>query len=626
MKAAARVKRVSQWRVDLHSRLQELLSLLDVADQMEIADGNNSHAVTLVADAITALGENAELGRFDTADAYYGGVFYRVEALILGAAGVPDISEAMKAQLFMLCGKAAEIAKMLDEADSLESGRPAATAPNEAAFMKGKALSAETLKGLDEGRHEAEFEASARGRNKPQFTEPLDEAIDAIIADPSLRTGFAAGLCGYLSCVLDGGIPIDIDYLHRYTYEDWAGGPNTVYDDEADGGASESEAAPTPAAADVAPSEATDATSEHPAASWVEQALAVSTLLRPVLLKDAASRPGVESDVMIMMDDVEAALSKTATTTNQAACLQAFDDADNRVGEVITAGEDFLSPLAWGLIYGIERTLEQGVDWVKSNGFPSVIDAWAATLEPGEASQAEPVFTDPTEQRLDELLTRLDACLEGLEQVGLDDHYDQFHEIVSPHFWEARERLNEHKPVDEVVSKLLLMHAALLILEPQLNGYSSAVPLVQACSALIRAFLDEDGGKGGGDAVDPPLGSGGNDRPSSGDQGEGFPSQDRIHVAVSSAAFISRLVDHFQRATYPGTMGDLVAIHEAASVIMSALDDVVEREESLRDRLEGALESASVILKDQPPAYWKNPGILRERDVGKRVVESSDAR
>jgi hypothetical protein len=80
-----------------------------------------------------------------------------------------------------------------------------------------------------------------------------------------------------------------------------------------------------------------------------------------------------------------------------------------------------------------------------------------------------------------------------------------------------------------------------------------------------------------------------------------FPGEERCEIARRGATFIARIVDHFKETGRAGTIGDLDAIAQAASVIMSAMADEIEGVASLEERLEAALNEASVILLDQSP-------------------------
>lgn len=230
-----------------------------------------------------------------------------------------------------------------------------------------------------------------------------------------------------------------------------------------------------------------------------------------------------------------------------------------------------------------------------------------------EPADDQPVFTDPVEQRLDSLLARLDVYMEGLEHVGIGDAaYGELHKLVAPHFWTARDLLNAHEPIDKTMSEILLLQAALLVFEPMLDDYNPGRPLVRECMALIRHFLDDGNVHSIGASPSPEPESPRLTAVPPHSASDDHPDPARLEVARQGATFIARLVSYFQQPNRQGTMGDLAAIGKSASVIISALSDF-EDVEPLRARLEDALESASVILKDQPPAYWKTPGILRER-------------
>jgi hypothetical protein len=75
---------------------------------------------------------------------------------------------------------------------------------------------------------------------------------------------------------------------------------------------------------------------------------------------------------------------------------------------------------------------------------------------------------------------------------------------------------------------------------------------------------------------------------------------DGLGVAGEAACFISRLTEHLSQVQTDGGQieeEDVLAILQAASVIMSAFAG----DKNLAPELEKALETASVILTDQPP-------------------------
>lgn len=239
-------------------------------------------------------------------------------------------------------------------------------------------------------------------------------------------------------------------------------------------------------------------------------------------------------------------------------------------------------------------------------GVPEGERAWI--FEPEAAST-----TDSFEQRASALMEHVGIYLEALEHVGIGEPaYSTLHKQVLGLYHEARELVGAHAPANEIVAAIYLLHDRLFVFEPIMGEHNPGLPQVRACVALIGAFLE-------GDA--PNDASGGGQPPTDADgESEQAPEPDRVEVARRAACFIDRLVAHFQQPGRQGTIGDLGAIRQSASVIISALSDPVEDSSSLAQRLERALEESSVVLDAQPPAYWKSPARVRPQDVGKTLV------
>lgn len=524
--------------------------------------------------------------------------FKDIQTQIEAAAALLPQTVPRRAVLQAAIQQCAQVARLLDAPQLPKIGREEYYRQQ---FMRGKALGVDLLKAVDVQKHDGEFEARFRPRGRRQNTEAMDRFLDHLRYDFGAQEGASAVLTGYLSCVMDGAVPVDLDYLHRHTYEEWAGGPDTVYADEVDD------------------DEAGAPTSAQPLTGWRAE---VATLIE-------RAEDAMGSAVQIELDYNNGPAARRLVYEAQkvldaAANLLTSGTADAYFGEMDLAESMILGARDMsGTHPGLQAMLQVAVDAFKAAA--DILDA--ADLLPGtddprapEGPTVAPVFSDPTEQRLDALLKQLDAYLEGLEHVGIGDAYDKLHSMATCHFWDARNGLDEHN-VAVALAALPLLRDGLMAIEWLMGEGNPGWPLVRECVTLINQFLGDDGGGGdnGGDNDGPHPSRDDGGTPSV-DGGRDFPDDDRVEVAHQGVTFIDRLVSHFQKPGRQGTMGDLAAIRKSASVIMSALTDPVEEVESLRARLEDALESASVILQEQPPAYWKSPGILRQRDVGKRVV------
>lgn len=305
--------------------------------------------------------------------------------------------------------------------------------------------------------------------------------------------------------------------------------------------------------------------------------------------------------------ELEAGYRGRDVDQNTSAVSACIDKLRNDCGGALEAG--FIAALTGCLSMGFTGSLADS-DYFRDLTYEDVKGGPDTQYEDDEvdpdgaaaevSNESKPVFTSPSEIILDESLQQIDLYLEGLEHVDIGEPaHTLLHAQAIGHYYAARELLDKHATLGQILFELTALRAGLKSVAAVIDKFNTGWPLVQWSITVLEERILEP--------VDEDL-----------------HSPERTDVARQAATFIDRLVAYFQTATHPGTMGDLDAIGQAASVILSALDDPVEDADSIRERLERALESTSVILRDQPPAYWNEPGILRERDVGKRFVQQQE--
>lgn len=220
-------------------------------------------------------------------------------------------------------------------------------------------------------------------------------------------------------------------------------------------------------------------------------------------------------------------------------------------------------------------------------------------LEEPAPAEPEVTFTNPIEVGMDAILSRIDMFLEGLEHVGIGDAaYTALHQEACPHFWTARELLDRHASSGAVMHPMRQLRDGLNKVAEVMGEDNAGRPLVDAClkplNILFRRSFD-----------DVEI------------------TADRSGVVTAAGRFISRMVGVLRTSAGEVQQRDWSALHEAASVIMS-MEDPVEDTASLQSRLEVAIASASVIFEQQPPKHWREEKIVRQDDVGKRIVASSE--
>ena len=187
---------------------------------------------------------------------------------------------------------------------------------------------------------------------------------------------------------------------------------------------------------------------------------------------------------------------------------------------------------------------------------------------------------------LGKLLGRLDHYLDGTEHVGngtADAVFDLMHSDVHSLYFGAQEA---EARGDE---------AGALRLLPELRA--GVAKAFAACDendgrwALLKVSLD---------LLDEFAGD----------------SEQSI-IAAKAACFISRLSEHLselQAKNRPIESDDILAIHQAASVIMSADGG----DTGLEEELEKALETATVLFTDQPPKSTGLQAVERGQVISKK--------
>jgi hypothetical protein len=585
------------WKKQVVADAKHIISLLLAAEEASQPDedANERHLLAIAEGALHAwlTVVEQETATSEAANAWLHWLDTSIIPLIEGAAALQEGSnEPMAAVVRMTAQAARDLALALDAGGPLPKIDRGSYGQQQ--FMRGKALLADLLDQVWATEADNDIEAKHRPCGVMQNTSAADACLNQLRFDYGAQRGFAAALTGSISIGASFGLP-DSDMVRDFTYEECIGGPNTVYSNEEERGTD-------PAAS---------ATSPTGIAAWrvtVQVAVGkIKDLFSALEEVDHTKGDGnpVAADLARiadrLLDENEELLRTSSADDYYGTCFRfvqaqlvgakSLPNLSGSVDAIVTAAHDKAQEVVSFLdtadseprpVADVAATLAQ-IDSVRDGA--------------KGAGEVAPDFapTSPDEERLDEIISRLSVYIEGLEHVSIADQAHQIlHAQVWGPFYEAEEQLHQHKPA--LASQTLRnLRSGLVSMRETMGVRDGGWPAVHQSILLIDKVLD--------DQPEPDL-----------------PSSERLSIAQSATTFIARLVSYFQAATHPGTMGDLDALGQSASVILSALTDPVEDAHSLRERLERALESASVILQDQPPAYWKTPGILRERDVGKRLA------
>jgi hypothetical protein len=222
-----------------------------------------------------------------------------------------------------------------------------------------------------------------------------------------------------------------------------------------------------------------------------------------------------------------------------------------------------------------------------------------STVDDVDSSDAAPVFTTPQELGLDGILQRLDTYLEGMEHVHIGDEvHDVLHREAVGHYYEAREALDQHQPLGNVLNHMRALRDGLRVVADAMGELNPGWPLADACLRPLNMLFRRE-------KEDVEL------------------TWDRVGIATEAGRFISRMTMVLRSDHDDVKPQDWDALHEAASVVMS-VEDAMEDDVSLEHRLSLAISSASVIFEDQPPKHWREERTVRAEDVGKRLVSSEE--
>lgn len=153
------------------------------------------------------------------------------------------------------------------------------------------------------------------------------------------------------------------------------------------------------------------------ATAWLLQSLALSDKLAPSLAADLIDKPEIAALMAGFLTAMDAELVGAFALTDKAEIIRAMDAADAHLGGIMDAGstEGLMSPLSWGLLFGIDKTLSDGAEWVRTCD------------EPGSAASA-------AEAAPSEIRTIARALLEGVTDLT-----NRLENAIAEHERELRE-------------------------------------------------------------------------------------------------------------------------------------------------------------------------------------------
>jgi hypothetical protein len=533
--------------------------------------------------------------------------FFDIEAHIEAAAALMNDAAARGAVIRAALATCAALAARMDTPPLPKIDR---ATYYQQQFMRGKARFADLLDQARATEADNDLEAQHRPRDVRQNTRAVDACLNQLRFDYGAQEGFSAALTGSISIGSSFSLPSS-DLIRDLTYEECIGGPDTVYADEEEGDAD--------GAADTMPQ--TDIPAWRITAHDVEQELLG-------IIEGCRNMDITEGDTacaFTLLDLASDILADNCEMRRTGSADDYYGDCINQVQALLRGAADMtntssaMRTIAGVLLQKVDalaKVLDTADIQVKHETLQAHV-AEEGTQQPNanavDSDSPEPVFTDPFEQRTDDLLENIEMYMEGLEHIGVGEKaYSDLNKLASPHYWEARNLLNNHSTADRIVAEILALRDGLELLAAWMAP-DPGVPLVRECVTLINTYLGHSGDDSSG-------GSGA----SVGPEGDPRPTTDRLETVRQAGAFISRVVDKFRDGEHQPAPQDWAALHEAASVVMSGASDEVETGDSLTQRLDDAIDSASLLLQDQLPRHFLEGGALRAKDAGKLIVAATE--
>lgn len=491
------------------------------------------------------------------------------------------------------------------------------------AFERGFQSFAHVLHAARENKVSGEPFACHRGRGIPHANF-VSAAVTSVADDHDALHGLTSAMSGYLAAAADGVLLNPEDFAQA-TWEDIHGGPNTVYWDEVD-------PAPPALATVHAPEvwrlQVADIIEQVEgliaAAAHMDLDYANGPFARQ-LLHDAQAKLDAHQDLLQhgKPDDYYG----DCIIQVQSMVVGARDMQDTCVGfpAVLKAATDLLEKAATILDEAGVRPPEPSGPSTPPPAAPADDADSVEVLPQGDPGPVSAEKADEWRLIFLEDLQKALAALDALEEIGEQgDSCPRVLRFAQRTLRQTIERmqagaLNQDTAItwcDELFYALALLQGAAAICDSSdaSDVARRAVLLVIApkvdavCNHMFSLEFSADCGRTNRER-----------------DTEDHLTDARFDTAVDAGNYLMRMTSYFQAATHSPEIRDWGAMHQAASVVVSALDDEVEGDASLATRLEVAIDSASLIFQEQPPAYWLAGGPLRAQDVGKRVVHAAHA-
>lgn len=223
----------NSWRQAVKPLLEQVEGIMGAAVHLELdSEVNGSFARHLLWAAQRTIDQHAHMLRQGEAVDYYSNCIMDVQANVIGARDMTGTVPAMHPLLQTAVSLLKQIESILEEGESAELTSPTPPLPPSEdevqAFMRGKEKLAELLDQVWATEDDNDWEAKHRPRGVAQNTSAADACLDQLRFDYGAQRGFAAALTGCISIGAAFGLP-DSDQVRDLSYEEWAGGPDTVY-------------------------------------------------------------------------------------------------------------------------------------------------------------------------------------------------------------------------------------------------------------------------------------------------------------------------------------------------------------------------------------------------------------
>ncbi|MDB5956747.1 hypothetical protein [Ramlibacter sp.] len=207
---------------------------------------------------------------------------------------------------------------------------------------------------------------------------------------------------------------------------------------------------------------------------------------------------------------------------------------------------------------------------------------------------------------LGELIDRVSVYIEAAEHAPDGD--DTLYRAEAPGSFSSQAEEAVTRGDEEEALRLLPQLRDALAAEIAKSGeFDGRWPALRTSLHLVREFLSDTSSELHDTAV----------------SADGRPDRNRLEVARQAGCWLGRMASVFATGRTP-TPSDWRAMREAAGAVQSGVINDIDSAEEIAQRLDRAIDMASVLLQDQMPKHFAEGGALRAKDAGRVIVATAE--